>query len=364
MTTQPPPSNPSPGPAASPTDPATAALIAMGIPPEAIAAALSGSGAVSSGPLWGNDLITALTQTSMSVAGRYGQTGSDLTVRLPPWARSLPQEVTSSPDWDPYLGIVSQAGDERVFMGGTSSYKVEVPGTPPNKFAAEFDPASIPTETETRQAPQTLTVTQAMNMPYTWDEDEVNDAIKKFRAAGIDIDSFDLGEGSLVAMWGTMVNRAAMMFSLSEGKKEVTPWDVLDLYKKEADAAGIGPFTGSKTTVKRNVTDITEGQAFAALQSTLSELLGRDPSDQEARDYAYRVNHLAATNPAIQRTVTEYKNGRAVSSSSHTDPGFTADDLAMEAYERAQDDPDYAEYRSASYLFNAAMSALGPIGGQ
>lgn len=359
MTTQN-PSAPSPGPAPA-SDPAMQALMAMGISPDAIAAALGGVG--SSGPLWGNDLAAALTQSSMSVAGRYGQTGQDFAGRLPPWARGLPQQVTLSPDWDPYLGIVSQQGDERVFMGGKSDYRVEVQGTPPNKFATEMAPGSVPTETQTRSTDTTLTVTQAMNMPYTWDESEVADAVQKFKAAGLKIDSFDAGSNSLVQAWASVVNRAALMYSLSGGKNEVTPWDVLDLYKKEADTYGLGPFSGNKTTVQRNVTEITEGEAFASLQSNLSQLLGRDPSDQEVRDFTYRMNQMAASNPAISKTITRYKNGEAVASSTHTDPGFTSADMATEAYDAAQSEPDYAEFRGASYLFNAVLSALGPLGG-
>jgi hypothetical protein len=123
------------------------------------------------------------------------------------------------------------------------------------------------------------------------------------------------------------------------------------------------PFSGVKRTVQRSVTEISEGEAWATLQNNLSNLLGRDPSDQETRDFVYRMNALAASNPAVSKTATRYKNGEAVSSSTHTDPGFTGADMAQEAYTGAQNNPDYAEYRSASYLFNAVLSALGPIGG-
>lgn len=123
------------------------------------------------------------------------------------------------------------------------------------------------------------------------------------------------------------------------------------------------PFTGKKTTTQRNVTDISEGEAWSTLQNNLSQLLGRDPSDQETRDFVYRMNALAASNPTISKTVTRYKNGEAVASTTHTDPGLTSADVAQEAYQQAQNDPNYAEYQAAATYFNAAMSALGPIGG-
>jgi hypothetical protein len=136
------------------------------------------------------------------------------------------------------------------------------------------------------------------------------------------------------------------------------------MYKNEQKAAGtwVDP-NRSETRVSRNVTEISEGEAWSAIQSNLSNLLGRDPNDQETRDFTYRMGRLAASNPSVSQTVTQYKNGEAVSSNTHTDPGLTSADIAHEAYDQAQAEPDYAEYRASSYLFNALQSALGPIGG-
>lgn len=306
-------------------------------------------------------LAEALMGSAMAVSGRMGLTGSPYSGVLPSWAQGLSASITTNDDFDPYLGIVSQQGDERVYWGADQQETTTVTRTG-NKFSTEMGMPAPESEVSTSTTPGdgTTTVVQAMNMPYTWDEDEIADAIKRMKAAGLQVDSFD----SLVSAWGSLVNRAAMTYSLSEGERKVTPWDVLDMYKNEAVAAGtwVDP-NRTETTVHRNVTEITEGEAFASLQSTLSQMLGRDPSDQEVRDFLYRGNQLAASNPSISRTVTQYKNGDAVSSSTHTDPGYTAADMAMDAYGGAQNDPDYAEYRSGSYYFNALMSALGPIGG-
>lgn len=128
-------------------------------------------------------------------------------------------------------------------------------------------------------------------------------------------------------------------------------------------AAAEDAFTGTKKQVSRSVSDITEGQAFSSLQGTLSAMLGRDPSDDEVRDFTYRMNALAAENPSISTTIARYKNGEMVGTKTKTDPGFTPDDMAMEAYEGAQADPEYAETQAGITYFNAAMSALGPMGG-
>lgn len=323
-----------------------------------LAAGLAGGTAAPTGPLGGSDLAAALLGSSMDVAGRYGLTGRDFGGVLPPWASGIASVVKSSPDWDPYLGVVSQGGDERVYFG-EKDYKQVVGSTPPNKFASEIGLPSEPV-TATTPGDRTRTVTQAMNMPYLWDEEQIAKAMERLKDAGIQVGSFD----ELVSAWGSLVNRAAMTYSLSEGQQKVTPWDVLDLYKKEAQASGtyVDP-NRTESYTQRNVSEITEGQAWTSIQGTLSQMLGRDPSDQELRDFTYRMNHMAASNPSISKTITQYKNGEAVSSSTHTDPGFTSSDMAQEAYDSAQNDPEYAEFRGASYLFNAAMSALGPIGG-
>lgn len=299
-----------------------------------------------------------LIGSAMDVTGRYGMTGQAYRGGLPQWAQGVPQQALDSTDFDPYLGIVSQQGDERVYMGEIPASPA--PGRPAgNKFSPTMDgqqPGVAPQATPASD--ETLTLQQASNMPYTWDEAEVADAMQKMRDAGMSVDSFD----GLVEAWGSLVYRAAMTYSLSEGKRKVTPWDVLDLYKDEAQASGVLG-TQTRTMVSRNVTDIDEGEAWSNLQGTLSQMLGRDPDDQELRDFTYRMNQLAARNPSVSKTITKYKNGEATSSSTHTKPGFTSADMAMEAYDSAQADPDYAEYQAASTYFNALQTALGPIGG-
>jgi hypothetical protein len=204
------------------------------------------------------------------------------------------------------------------------------------------------------------TVQQVLNLPYTWDEDKILETMKLMRHAGINVTTFD----QLASTWQGLVQRASMIYSMSEGTKKVTPWDVLDMYKSESLAAGnlTDYENGSKTTTSRSVSSITEGQAWDSLRSTVANMLGRDPSDEELRDFTYRMNQLAAKNPSITKTITQYKAGEAVSSSSHTHTGFTGSDMAEAAYNNAQNDPNYGEYQAASTYFNAALSALGAIG--
>jgi len=313
-------------------------------------------------------LVEQLMGTAMDVTGRYGMTGRNSTV-LPAWASALPQEVFANPDFDPFFGVVSQSGDERVYFGDKQVTR-QVPtgeidinsGEHGDDAGTEFRSGGATAETEevTRTRDKTRTVAQAMNLPYTWEDEEVADAMDKMRDAGLEVQNFD----DVLSVWGSLVDRAAMTYSTSEGKRKVTPWDVLDMQKAEAKAAGITILDPNRTesVVQRSVHDITEGQAWSTLQNTLSGMLGRDPSDQELRDYTYRMNQLAAANPSITNSIAKYKDGRVVSQNSTTQTGFTADDMAQSAYERAQDNPEYAEYQSATVYFNAAQDALGAIG--
>lgn len=292
------------------------------------------------------DLASSLLQAALATSAPYRNP-------LPWWAQGLRSSLVS----EDQFGKVYQAEEGLVYMDTAASQRqIE---TPANKFAAE---QGGPTQSYTvaDQKDYALTVTQAMNLPYTWDQDEVVDAIARLKAAGLQVDGFD----GLVSAWQGLVNRAATTYAMTDGKRKLTPWDVLDLYKDESVAAGtfVDP-NRTETQVHRSVTEVSEGEAWASIQGTLSQMLGRDPTDQETRDFTYRMNRMAATNPQISKTVAQYKNGELASTSTHTDPGFTSADMAEEAYEGAQNDPEYAEYRAASYYFNSLVSALGPIGG-
>lgn len=319
-----------------------------------------GSGALS--------LPDLLVGTAMEVSGRYGTTGNRFNSTLPPWARNLAPEALGNPDFDPYLGIVSQQGDERVYMGGERSYTTGTKAVPGayGEHGDDFRSGGNTTQTVPveEQGDKTQTVTQVLNAPYTWDDEEIKDAMKRMRQAGIPVTSFDSGDASLMNVWQNLVTRAGMTYSLSQGKKKVTPWDVLDMYKSEAQTNGTytNYQNGTATTTTKSVASVTEGEAWTSLQSTLSQMLGRDPSDQEIRDFAYRMNQLAAQNPSITKTITRYKNGEAVGQTNKTEGGFSAGDVAEAAYNKAQNDPDYGAYQSATTYYNAALTALGAIG--
>jgi hypothetical protein len=314
-------------------------------------------------------LEAALSQAALEVSGidlfTYGP-----DARVPHWVPPVLRPYVREQDsplqgvYDPYHGFLQGEEDDRVFMG-IKEHKPKTPKggmtadglTPSEARAAGLDHNEYPKK---RRRDDVMSLMQAQNLPYAWDDDEVAENMRKFRKAGVNVTDFD----GLKNAWSALVDRASKMYVLSQGEKKVTPWDVLELHKKERRDAGV--FTdfedGSRTVKYTSVTDISEGASWEVLRTTLSALLGRDPSDQELRDYSYRMNTLAAKNPSITESITRYKAGEVVSEDRTTTGGFDSADMAKEAYEQAQNDPEYAKVQGGTTLFNALIQALGAVG--
>lgn len=282
-------------------------------------------------------------------------------------ALSISQKVSLLPKWARDLKVVGLGREEEppeifVYMRGEADRVV--PGVPnPTDFDTPRGLRSDDgTGAEVVSASKAQTITRALNQPYLWDEEELDEAMKKMQDAGLDVRSFD----DVTSVWESLVERAAKTYTFSKGERKVTPWDVLDLVKREDEVANGDegdPESFTHVSTNKSVQDISEGEAWSVLQSNLSRMLGRDPSDQEVRDFTVRMNNLAARNPAISKTISTYKDGRLTNSKTiEKDSGFTADDMVMDSYQDAQADPEYGAFQAASVYYNAAVGALGAIG--
>lgn len=268
--------------------------------------------------------------------------------------------------YDPYFGT-SAAGDEMVYMGEVKRKSRSRGETGPadgmsvdGMSGRDAAASGVYGDDEPRTRDRVIGLQAALNLPYQWDDDEVLENMRRFREAGWQVTNFD----QLKDAWSMMVDRAAKTFAASGGQRKVTPWDMLELSRREAEDAGT--FTnyesGSQTITYSSVTDVSEGAAWQTLRTTLSALLGRDPSDQEVRDFAYRMNTLAAKNPTITESIQRFEAGEMVAEDRTTTGGFDASDMAQSAYEQAQDDPEYAKVQAGTTYYNTFLNAIGAIG--
>lgn len=305
----------------------------------------------------GDSVDDLIAQTIAEMGGGSANGGSVSPVDNP--LAGLPKWVLSL-DIAPRKALAG-ADSGLVFMG--TGTKVERTATPGSGDGTPRGLGSIETNVSTTRVEKDKirTAQQAAMMPYTWDEDELADAMKRMQDAGLDVKTFE----DVVGVWGGLVERASLTFMATKGDRKLTPWDVLDLTQAEGKASGLIAEDPNRREVvtQRTIGEISEGQAWSVLQSNLSQMLGRDPSDQEVRDFTYRMNQLAAKNPAISKTITKYKNGEPIRQTTRTvDPGLTGEDIAQKAYKSAQNDEMYAETQAATTYFEAALSALGAIG--
>lgn len=314
--------------------------------------------AAHTGSIGGTAIDSTLQATLLGTTNnpRIGLTNQPLVNlwMMPRWARNVTElrQAVYKGTLDPYLPSTDPKSWQ-VYMSPSD-----------NSHTTEGSSAAAAEYRQTQRGDVTRTVSSVANDPLLWSEDEIKKAIKRFNDAGM-TNVNDLP--SLQQAWGNLAQMAGARYSLSSGKIKVTPWDMLDLYKKTntggSGSGGGGGFTGTHSSVQKTVSEISQGDAWASLRQTTQQLLGHDPSDQEVRDFAYRMNSLAARNPTISKTTGTYADGALTNSTTKTSGGFTANDVQQHAYDDAQNDPDYAEFQSASTYFNAALSALGEIGG-
>lgn len=317
-------------------------------PPDWIASLLNNqsTGATSS-------LEDILKMSMLGVSGRQGLTDQPLVGVIPQWVRTSPQMLQAVRQGfvDPYLPT-TDVSTWRVYMS-RSDRRSDIP----QQFGAAMEQQGVP---RALAGDKSESLNAVANQPFLWSEDEIKGAIKKFHDAGHD-EVTDLP--SLQKAWEGLATMAAARYSLSSGKIKVTPWDMLELDKNTSTASGASGSPSTVTQTSRSVATITHGDGWSALQNTLSKMLGRDPSDDEVRDFVGRMNFLASKNPTITRSTTSGIGTAHQNTSSHTKSGFDSNDILENAYSDAQSNPDYAEFQSASTYYNAALSALGAIGG-
>lgn len=203
----------------------------------------------------------------------------------------------------------------------------------------------------------TLPLTDAKNHWYEMsDEDIAHWAQQMYTLGYIDSPKDYLKAHS---WWDTMVTESANMLA---GGKQRTPLQAAEFYKGTNAAsliarADAGP--GAHTT-SNSINLLSQGDVRAMANQVLSQRLGRDATDAEVDTFFNTLNAKIKADPG---STTVVNDAAGKQQSSVSTPGFNANDANQYIEDYAQSNPQYAAYQGATTYFNAAMGALGPIGG-
>jgi len=181
---------------------------------------------------------------------------------------------------------------------------------------------------------------------------QIRDAAKK---SGIDVQSYD----DVAKVWEQVVKQAAATYSTT-GKK-VTPWALLQLRGKSM----VNGKPASKTTTSTSIDEMDPAQAKVMIKNSLQQMLGRDPRQDEIDDFISKAQTIAAQNPQVTTTTTQYDfAGDPVSQQSTSKGGgdVVTAKAQLAAEQAAEDAPDYAQYQAAGvyapWMFEALSSPI------
>ena len=179
---------------------------------------------------------------------------------------------------------------------------------------------------------------------------QIRDAAKK---SGIDVQSYD----DVAKIWESVVKQAAATYSTT-GKK-VTPWALLQLRGKSM----VNGRPAAKTTTSSNIEEMDPAQAKVMLKNSLSQMLGRDPRQDEIDDFISKAQMIAKANPNVTTTTTQYDVAGDPTSQSSVSKGgsdVVSAKAQLEAEAMAKDAPDYKDFQAAGvYMpwFNEALAS-------
>lgn len=132
-----------------------------------------------------------------------------------------------------------------------------------------------------------------------------------------------------------------------------------------SESSGIStPQPGTYTTTYKSVDLMNPHDAKGLTRAMLQQELGRDPTQAEYEDFLATLHAAERADPTVTTQTSRYvldrnDNLRLASQKTVTDQGIGAEGLAQVALEKAQSNPQWAEYQAVGTYFPALLSALG-----
>lgn len=188
-------------------------------------------------------------------------------------------------------------------------------------------------------------------MSWLTDDKMFNQIKKKMTDAGIQVQSYD----DVAKLWQSVVDQASAAYS-TIGKK-VTPWALISMRGKSMVNGKPAP----KTTTSTSIEEMDPAQAKVMIKNSLSQMLGRDPKQSEIEDFISKAQTIAAQNPQITKTTTNYDiagNPTDQTSVSSGGQDVVTAKAQLAAEEQAKQSEDYAAYQGAGVYMPWLMDAL------
>lgn len=218
----------------------------------------------------------------------------------------------------------------------------------------------------------------AQNLPTQWysnDKSFYNEFIAKAIMYKLPNADPDMGLPEAGAVWDSLLQTAIKLSNTTN--RTWTPWDVMESYNHKPGTLGthrvgdwiIDNATGekvkyvgprSKTTTQTSV-DLSDPEtAQALITNSLTQLLGRAPSDGELARFRSTLTGYERANPSVATTTESYDDqGNVVSSRTTRSGGVTDAGRQAVLADRIDDSPEYAKYQAGTTYFNALLGLIG-----
>lgn len=203
--------------------------------------------------------------------------------------------------------------------------------------------------------------------PLDWTDDQkakfVNQGIMN-KAPGFDV---SMGMPEILSAWEDLIKSADQMNRKDPDNPTWTPDDVLGTYSNPKGKYGtvrkgdweydiatgekikyVGPL--SKTTTNTTIDKLSREDALALAKNSMSQMLGRAPTNGEVANYLDILNGYSAAHPGVSTTTTDIdpETGEARNSTTVNTGGTTAAGKQALLEEQIQKNPEYGAYQAAT----------------
>jgi hypothetical protein len=221
---------------------------------------------------------------------------------------------------------------------------------------------------------------QAQNLPAQWYSSDPG-FYKQFIAKAVMYKlpgaSADMGLPEAGSVWDNLLQTAINLNKAGGKKTDWTPWDVLDSYNRPAGSLGtrkvgdwlIDNATGEKVkyvgpkskTTSQTAIDLSNPEQVQAIATqTLTQMIGRAPTDKELAQFKATLNGYEKSHPETTTTTDTYDDMGNVSASNVVHSGGVTDAARQTVLgEGVQKTKEYGKYQAGTTYFNSLMQMIG-----